>query len=198
MSLEILKPPTDTLYKFLAVLGLVFFIASLVAPTYLAKQVNEQEIDLLKDLDVLLIEAKEWQEALKETARLGSKNREAHKELDETIHNFIIGKVHEADVKRALDLTSAIDTEYDTKIDAVRKTLVEWQKQYANIDYKKRIVENSDYAARRLVNISTFGLVAGLLMSITGFSLWYRRAQRYEDLVLKKKTEEPSRIIQIK
>src|SRR5687767_5337021 len=99
MSLEILKPPTDTLYKFVAILGLLFFISSLVTPVFLSKQLGELKIGHIRELEVFVLETKETTEATKHLLRLASEQHEAHKELEQASHDYIDGKIPKAGFK---------------------------------------------------------------------------------------------------
>ena len=79
----------------------------------------------------------------------------------------------------------------------LKQQINQWDKQNLEIKYKENLLEDTkDYAAR-MFNLRLIAVPVGLAMSITGFALWYKRTQRYEDWVLRKKAEESneSRII---
>ena len=194
MSLEVLKPPTDTLYKFLAILGLLFFISSLIAPVYLSKQVGEQEIEHLRDLEILVLNAKSRFEDAQSLGYLAEEQRETHEQLEKASYAFLNCDIDAKEFRRVLDDVRSADKQYDQEGPVLNDKLMEWNKEFFQVEYKANLFENSSRAARLLVNVSFLGLLAGLIMSIFGFILWYRRTQRFEDLILKNKAEskEPS------
>ena len=189
MSLEILKPPTDTLYKFLAILGLLFFISSLIAPVYLSKQIGEQQIEHLRDLELLMLDAKNKFAVSDRLREITEEQQESYKRLEKASYDFLNRDIGEREFKYILDGVRSASTKYYQQSPTYNDQLLEWNKESLQVEYKANLFKNSSRAARLLVNVSFLGLLAGLIMSIFGFILWYRRTQKFEDLILKKKAE---------
>ncbi len=68
---------------------------------------------------------------------------------------------------------SSIDTEKD--LEAIAKVM-QLTKEFDNLQ-KERVVYR---------NFSIFCLVVGSILSISGFSLWYFRVQKFQDMLLRK------------
>lgn len=62
-----LTPPTDNLYKFIAITGLLFIFASLFYPTFFNIQINERILDSEKDVETA---TKDIETATIETTKL--------------------------------------------------------------------------------------------------------------------------------
>src|SRR5215213_477505 len=57
--LEILKPPTDNIYKCFAFLGLLFLILSIGGPLWLQRQLHQSILGLSKDANLWVLEVKD-------------------------------------------------------------------------------------------------------------------------------------------
>ncbi len=74
--LNFLTPPTDNLYKFIAITGLLFIFASIFYPTFLNIQINEKISELEKDLEIVTIEIANLE---KESNEIGRKTDDTQK-----------------------------------------------------------------------------------------------------------------------
>ncbi len=55
--LNFLTPPTDNLYKFVAITGLLLIFVSIFYPIFLDIQINEKILEIEKDSKIVTIEA---------------------------------------------------------------------------------------------------------------------------------------------
>jgi hypothetical protein len=197
--LDILKPPTDNLYKFLAITGLLLFTISIVLPCYALVTLEIKRLEAVKELNVTKAESEEAEilEKLVEAARLTVEA--ARKETEAA---FI--KEKELQIKKRLRVVTTKD--YDEVIQALEKAsnnLSEAQKDYtAKSDQyhkqvtlvRKRVIDN-EYQTEVLgvINEGVFlnklvlflGAIIGGFIAVAGFILWYRKVQVYEDAALK-------------
>lgn len=193
--IETLKPPTDSLYKFLSIIGLVIFLTSVVSPILLKRELNKQYTEFIRDVSTNNLDAKTWKDAQKQVEKESVRFRDIHRRLGEVFDPN--SKASLAEQKRVLDEAKVFDDAYSKLLADFEKLLDDWHKQTVQIDYKKNLVEDTEVYAQDMFTLFLLAGPIGLIMSIMGFVLWYRRAQKYEDLVLRKKVEEPneSRII---
>jgi hypothetical protein len=198
MPLELLKPPTDTLYKFLAILGLLFFLTSIAAPIWLLRQLDNQANQYSRDLKLLLLNTNSWKDAAKQMERTSKESQAAHNRLEQTAQKFDKKEVGLESLARDLKLAREVGERNEAAIKEFGEKILEWQKQNAEVEYRGDTYESTKSAVKQLLYFSTLGLLLGLGMTVLGFTLWYRRTQQYEDLILKNKVEqEPNRIIRL-
>ena len=194
MSLEVWKPPTDTLYKFLAILGLLFFLSSLLSPIWIHREFDAQESEYARDLQLLILNKQGWQDAQKEVERASAESDRAQKDLLEVGDRYDKKQASLQEMKRALDKAEEALKRQDTKLKDFRAKLLEFDKQVAEVNYKGSLYESAKSSTGNLLLLCVIGGVVGLVMTIIGFTLWYRRTQKYEDLVLRAKVEEPGKV----
>lgn len=191
--IETIKPPTDSLYKFLALVGLLLFVTSVTAPVWIYNKIDEQRIELIRDTKILDAEAEEWQQAGREMDRAGARSDQSWTRLTEAAEKFKDSKLSKTEFHEALEKQAKASRDvYDTTKN-LRHKVAEWDKQDAQVQYKTDLLEKNEANARVIRILSSLGAVTGLVFSIVGFSLWYKRAQKYEDAVLRNKAETESK-----
>lgn len=136
------NPPTDNLYKFVAIFGMVLVVAPLVLFFGRAGELRARSAEVRREVALLGFDV--------DVAR---QDQERSKEPDEPL-----------------------------KTRALRRRMVEAQ---------ARTTELSDLLEEleRLANVAKISAAAGLVLTIVGFTLWYERVQRFEDLVLRRQVE---------
>src|SRR5690242_8345695 len=84
--IETPKPPTDNLYKFLSIIGLVIFLASVITPLTLMRQLKTEYAEFFRVADSNNLDAKTWEQTAKQAdengARLLTKNQQFIKSVD--------------------------------------------------------------------------------------------------------------------
>jgi hypothetical protein len=184
------KPPTDSLYKFLSVIGLSIFLASVIAPILLSKQLNNQAAEYIRDLRALNMDTEKWKETGKRTDSLANRLREQSAKLEEASNPK--SKLSQKERQQIFSRIEGLLQEQEQTLNLHMQQLRDWSKQDIEVDYKKDLFEDSKVYVARMVGICVIGAIVGLGMSVIGFVLWYKRAQKFEDLVLKRKVEEKS------
>lgn len=189
--METLKPPTDTLYKFLAISGLLVFLTSLTFPIWMIQKLDALQVEHLRDLDILNLDAKTWEEAFEEVKKASEEHDRAHKQVEVTFDNFMKSKSRAsyAAVQRALTASKAAYEEFQAKSRDFEEKVLKWRKQHVEVDYKGNLFEITEKGTERMLTFCLLGIVVGLVMTISGFVLWYKRTQKLEDLILRKKAE---------
>jgi len=129
--------PTDNLYKFMAIIGVVTTALSILAPASVGRTIALQQFEIERDLSLL-----------------------------------------EAEQRRIETLPPEQEmAEHDQHARELRRNLEE-------VKYKNRVLEYSIWTLRLWKAAAAMGIVGGLLLSVSGFWLWYTRLQRFQDRAL--------------
>lgn len=188
--IETLKPPTDSLYKFLSIIGLIIFISSVVTPIILNRQLNAQYAAFLRDANMNNLDAKTWEDTGKKSDRIEEQIVEVRRLLQEAVSPG--SKTSLAETERLLgQLERLVKAQIET-LALLKQQLHQWRKQGLEVEYNNNLLADTKLYTNRMFNLCLIAGPVGLVMSITGFALWYKRTQKYEDLVLRKKVEEPA------
>jgi hypothetical protein len=147
------KFPTDNLYKFLAIFGLVIFIISYFYPIY-----------LVNDLKVLATDLKMDEKYLYE---------KLNKELYQSKH-----LLESKDTLKNKQLILELFNENIITIDSLENEANQYEKRVENYNIKSKQVE-------RWLDNALAGKLIGLMLMIIGFSLWYFKLQKYQDIIIK-------------
>ncbi len=206
------NPPTDNLYKFVAIFGLVLFIASI----YLYSEIkDEKSIKTQKALQILPLKSDLAMEKLNKSIlqREAEENNTSlnskilmEKETVDSVEDelLLIDKTNVEKLDKRLDLSMQL---VQKTIDIVKlqdeknKAVSEFNKniEYSNINMNEikneleRIDKNGDELADYYASIEkvdrwsallSFSGVIGFFMMILGFYFWYVRVQKYQDIIL--------------
>ena len=172
--------PTDSLYKFLAIFGLIIMVFSLVFPYRIANECGLKAIEISGELKILDLEIGSLKEDI-------AKFKEA---VQGTMQDII-------KIEKNRKLTKI---EKDTiRTEALKKKdiLAQKREKLLRIAIKNEELNNNNNKILYLLNqvrqyriIFNFAAFSGFLMTILGFYFWYHRLQKYQDAVIKKKSEE--------
>jgi hypothetical protein len=157
------KPPTDNLYKFLSIFGLVLIVTSGIA---LSESIDKGA--LIFDEELRQIESKS-------TADFNFKQA-----LDAKL--ALVTKTKDFGSAEFSKELTAIEEDIDRK----RNTLSELHSQI----YKRSVAK---IKLDILETIASAGLLVGILLSGVGFVLWYIRVQVFQDAKLRREAEPGSR-----
>jgi hypothetical protein len=146
--MQIPNPPTDNLYKFLSVFGLITLIFSTAAPLWTSYTLSLRIYQLQSEGDTLKIELDYLQR------KIGQEN---------SSDRFI---AEQASNTKDLQIRTAQLSRKTEEIKFIREELEGW---------KIFIV---------------VGMALGWSLIFIGFSLWYFRLQRYQDIILKNEAKK--------
>lgn len=168
--------PTDNLYKFCSLTGIVLVLFALYVPYLLSDQLYSKLTATILEEKRIQIEARYL---LAEISR-----------MKEATENFKSAKTPETIVRSGkipIEITAA---EYKEMVFAQNK---------ASRDLQLRAEEtgSADEEITRLIRqldfvyiLAGLTLFAGVLLAIYGFHNWYHRVQQYQDLALRKEGEK--------
>lgn len=163
--------PTDNLYKFQALSGVIIVLLSFYVTI---DRINEVRLKIL--------------ESTEEAKIIGAKTS-ALSERIETLKNIIENTVHRQNDKHTKDITKVEITYTNSEIkelfiEVYEKNLmhkIEQVKNESSIEKAKYLHEES----KRIFKMGVFASIIGFVMSITGFRWWYFRVQKPLDKLLK-------------
>lgn len=152
-------PPTDNLYKFMAVFGLALIITAFVLISQLRRDFNEAHVArMVEDARVGAAMIEQSQAVLELAKRLGSTDEQT-----------------EAGARETTEILKQMQQYRRSWEDEERSP--SYVRAEAMYKYAKESFESG-------IRSSTFLLGAGIIISAVGFFLWYVRVQRLLDDVL--------------
>ena len=155
--MQIPNLPTDNLYKFMALLGLILIILSTVFPIWTIHYIGLKQIQSQTELDLFDIEE----------VYLRREQQEIRETLEALPPNKRIG---------ARRLTDEKARDHSIKFG---QTKGKWEEiKYLN-------------SWRKDLKVFIFtGMFIGSILTVYGFSLWYKRLQKYQDQVIKNEAQK--------
>ena len=167
--------PTDNLYKFMAIFGMLLIILPfLLFPTI--QNYKYRIIDLTTKAALKDNELKELEKIVKQVEDKTSQlNKEEH------IKNY----ENEFDVNKSREVNEVEKTVKD-----VFKKIEIGEIESINLNNElKKVVADFNYFAILIYIIKVFPII-GFIISIIGFYLWYNKNQKYLDIIIKKESEK--------
>ena len=183
--MDIFTPPTDNLYKFMALSGIVLILAGVIVPPVFFQQTGMEYLAQLRSSDELGVQEKFVKERLD---TLKSREQQASSEKDKLqqrldklkpTSNSTEADRLEARIKEANhEIESIADSAYELRLNLELKR--------AQFKYEETVSLNRLRTSRQFVLVGwVLGLV-GVFLSFVGFRRWYKRLQKFQDqLVLK-------------
>ena len=176
--MSIPTPPTDNLYKFLALSGLVLYLFSLSYPFIASKQLDREIDQVTEEITVLEIEVINFETEIKifdKEIQSLAKDIEDLEALDDT-------------------LLTEEDREWRKKNMAEKKEqLLDLMMRTGEIGKRVALAEVKNERLKRLLTevrviriLGVVGTCLGGAIAIVGFMLWYFRVQIYLDRKLQK------------
>jgi hypothetical protein len=173
--------PTDNLYKFMALVGVIVLLSSFVFPSYHMFEIERQQViaraefevlkaknDLLNSESAELDLEREHLKLDMERAKKGKASQESSKEIESRSQNL---RDRYAEIRAKRHDILANSALIGGKLEEIER-LLKWMGHY-------------------IVAMAVGGLVGVLLIS-SGFRLWYDRVQVYQDALLRKQVNENS------
>lgn len=181
--------PTDNLYKFMALSGIVILIASFIPFSY-AHKLKVKTIHLNSEIEILR-QQREWlTKDMNDLEAASKKLLQRYDKYDEY-----------ATRKGAGDHTSELSEVFKTKLDAKGKQVLKELSELSDLNRQKFVSEAQQRAKykelkylliimRMGLSLSVVGLVSGIFLAYIGFSLWYNRLQIPLDRLIKNKAKD--------
>jgi predicted S18 family serine protease len=199
-----LKPPTDNLYKFIALTGLLILVISIVLPSYAlyalelkrleaAREINitKGEIEESKALKLLLDSAEKTVASAKLEAE-GALEYAKLAKLKKGSPSTKLKTWEEAESRLEKAMTHLRDTssDYGKKTDEYYKLASSIARRTIDNEYQTEVLEAVNVGVVLTKLLIICGVPLGLIFMLVGFLLWYRKVQKFEDKVLEKAARE--------
>jgi exonuclease VII small subunit len=204
--LDKLVPPTDNLYKFIAISGLLLVILSFV-PQYFLVKLIEQRIQLNKDLKVFVLEFKKFNEDYEKhvkefenhNARLEDLNGKLKENIDliqnatQNLKNRNLKKANNQyrefkensnKIERLMGEIDIVDLKIKEKSQQMSDKHLAMLTKSAELDSTSELIDFYNERISYLQGWSLIIFVIGLVMTGFGFYKWYQKVQKLNDRTL--------------
>jgi hypothetical protein len=186
--MELFKPPTDNLYKFMALGGIVLFVAGVFVPPMVFQQTGMEYLAKLRGSDELRVHEEFTNQRL-ETLNLRAQRAIEEKnklqkrldELNSASNSAAVDKL-DGQIKAAhREIESIEDSSHELSLNLALKR--------AQIKYEDTVSVNRRLISR-VVLVAGWGLgLFGLIVSVIGFYWWYKHLQRFQDRLVAQEAE---------
>jgi hypothetical protein len=186
--MSIFTPPTDNLYKFMALSGIVLMVAFIVplaffhqtGMEYLAQlrgskelqvheEITNQPLETLNLREQQAIDRKKKHQKRLEAMNAGSNSTEVDK---------LEGLIREAN----REIESIADSSHDLSLNLALKR--------AQVNSEETVSFNRRRDSRVAIQVGAIAVLLGFVASLVGFWLWYKKLQRFQDRVVAKEAED--------
>lgn len=201
---DLLKPPTDNLYKFIALTGLLILVISVVLPAYALVTLEMKRLDLVRELNktsATLDEAKtlgEEAEAATHNAQAASSQVDAavarYKAMPKSKHpsrqeaNERLRRLDE--IEAASQGLRDATQKLQAKTEEFGKKTSEAHNRSIETDYQNEVLDTINLGFDLSKLLLLIGSFVGIVIALLGFVLWYRKVQVFEDRVLAKEAAD--------
>lgn len=190
--------PTDNLYKFMALAGLVIVVLSIVLPASKISEIERLSVEI--DSDILLLEA-ETQWYREDSEKLANEWKKKQDIVERGLNR--VESLERGEQKSELDTLRAKNEKFMMEINDSYQTLMERgrQAQRKHLAIKGKIMAKNQLLGEAVFydRFMLFGSFFGLIIASSGFVFWYARVQKIIDEELKQKIKpvqkEPRRLL---
>lgn len=182
-----INPPTDSLYKFCSIVGVIIFCLSWYLPQKMMDEFQEKmaKFNLSIKTDKADFEYQKYYiKDFKLTHGIGDNTNELVFNESE-YSDLTIDKKAEYLRKRIVNVEDKVkySAEYNLLLlDSIRKVDI----NSANISFAAKEVERNSKNLDAIYFASVFGKILGLLLFVYGFLNWYYKVQIHQDMILKR------------
>ncbi len=194
--MDFVKPPTDNLYKFQALSGLLIILISLIYPLwlfhkatlgYLAAENEEAQLTIQRRFT----SARQEMLGRRKTA-VAAEQDDLRKRIDElkAQHKAVLTTPEETTISPGID---KLDAQLKESIrsgealeDAAHELALSLDLKQREMEYQRHVNDTERDISRAAFVVAVIGLGIGLFYTSTGFRRWDQRVQVYQDTILKK------------
>lgn len=199
--MQIPNIPTDNLYKFMAITGVIILIICYATLYYSMDKINKDMTELSHNLDITGIDMEYF---TNDIYRLDKISDILISKMPDSIQNLIHAHLNDTLsydsvgpsilwVDYLLEAGGIKDPNFIAYLNAYKVTV---QRQ---IDFDKTIL-NAKFIQKKIKNrfriyiiqsiISFLFMIGGYILAHSGFKKWYDRHQKYQDIIIKNQSEK--------
>jgi hypothetical protein len=183
--MDLLKPPTDNLYKFIAVSGVVLIVAGLAYPPVFFHQTGMEYLTQVRSSKELEVHEKfikerletlnlRQQQAIDEKTKLQKRLNELNSAARSTEVDKLEGRIKEAN----REIESIADASHELKLNLALKQ--------AQTESEETVSLNNRRDSRLIILVGWGAALFGLFFAGLGFRLWHKRLQKFQDQLVEK------------
>ncbi len=200
---DFFKPPTDNLYKFVALSGLLLLVVSLVLPAYAVVNLEWKRLEAVRELNITKGEIEQSKTAELEVKSAKLTIDAALKEADAANLRVDAVQKQKVSVKKLKELKEAVkqlektlsnvsdaQSRLHEKIDAYTKIVNNVSVRTIDNEYQGEVVDSVLAMEKASEVLGLCGGILGVVLAVGGFAFWYRKVQVFEDRILKKAAQE--------
>ena len=195
---DFLKPPTDNLYKFIALTGLLLLVVSVALPAYALYALEIKRLEAKHEVNIAKadIESANLFKVLLDASQKSADS--AGKGADAARANVDAARLYRGPdkAKRMEDAKNQLlksttqlqeaSADFGKKTEEFHRQAVLLVRQTQESEYQTDVLETINLAAFYSKFLLFAGVAVGLSLSVLGFILWYRKVQVFEDRVLER------------
>jgi cell division protein FtsB len=202
---DFLKAPTDNLYKFMCITGLILLLVSATYPPWVANKLTLASYENERDYELLKIDVEDFTRRSGDLHRkyesLHAEHRDLSQQLDNLEEKIKESKAHPsrkkddavvAEIIRLKEIQSQLEEkgrQLEEASQADRETSSALQKKSIELIYKSKAILWQSRTAKIMFLLALLGAIAGVIIGRLGFNAWSLRVQVYQDAILKKQAD---------
>lgn len=180
--------PTDNLYKFIALTGVIIFIITIFYPEYQRTSIRDEIILYNRELQKLNIEKDKSKRKLRGIKmQVETLDKKSNCNCSSIINDTIIVRTRVTEgSKELVELSNQIDKLIEDYI----STNIELDIKGVEIVAKLDLINSKNEDLTTLTEATYFFGPFSMVLALFGFLLWYDNTQKYQDRVLKEQANQ--------
>ena len=184
--MSLLQPPTDNLYKFLAISGLLLLGFFQVFPLLQLRELRNERIQISGEISILRIDLEHLRN---ETNRQYDANDSMIKAMEKRTPQDSFWKSEKAYIDFMVSEYKYVRDKQDQAYE--KRRLIETR--IAQIDTKNELLEQVGSDIKYLRFAAFGGSIVAIVIGIWGFKLWYRKVQAPQDRIIARQASEENK-----
>ena len=191
--MDLLKPPTDNLYKFQAVGGIALIVAGLIFPILFFLQTGMEYLVQLRDRDefkVLETFTKERLKTLKDREQQAIREKN---ELEQRLNQLVSASRvsgNSGEIEKLESRIKETNRQIESIADASHEASLNLGLKQAQVNNAGTVSFNRRRDSRYLLVVGLVVIGIGLYYLFIGFRRWGKRLQQFQDIIVEKEAKD--------
>lgn len=180
--------PTDNLYKFIALTGVLLLLISIFYPEYQRIKIRDEITHYNGEIKKLNIESNKSNSKLKDIKEQVEKlDSISNTKSNSIVNDTIIVRTQVLEGPKVLvDLSLQIDKLVDEYLSIRRDLSI----QKVEVNTKLNLINDKEADLKDINELTNYLGGFSIVLSFLGFLLWYEKTQKYQDRVLKEQSNQ--------
>ncbi len=191
--MDLLKPPTDNLYKFQAVGGLALIVAGLIFPILFFLQTGMEYLAQLRGSDEFKVHETFTKERLKTLKDREQQAVREKNELEQRLNQLISSSRvsgNSGEIEKLESRIKETNGQIESIGDASHEASLNLELKRAQVKNAETVSVNQRRDSRYLLGVAVVVIGIGLYYLLIGFRRWGKRLQRFQDIVVEKEAKD--------